>query len=287
MTQPRIPEPQELAFGALFMWLLVRLALAGHAGSASFAIFASLLVAMLALAAWCRANPSPWRWLVRRWFVVPAMLIGYFALGGTVPLVSQTRADWLQAADLKIFGGHAAMEWQSITWPWLTEIMSAAYLLFYPSIAYGLWVHARRTGTGATQFLRANGVLWALGFFGYVLLPAAGPYLEMPGRFSVPLDGWFFAPFASSIAWWGSNRVDCFPSLHCAISGALLVFEFQRSRLAGWLLTPVVAALWFSTLYLRQHYAVDVLAAAALIAVVCPLVARWPDYSPGNLGRSK
>jgi membrane-associated phospholipid phosphatase len=215
------------------------------------------------------------------------MLLSYAMLGRAVALISPNHAPWLQSADIVLFGGNASVALQAAARPWLTEILSVADLLFHPFIAYGLWFHALRPGEHAALFLRMMGTLWGLGFIGYTWVPAAGPYLEMPCHFSEPLDGWWLTWLNRTLILWGSNRVDCFPSLHCAVSGAILLFEFRRSAKAGWLLTPFVAALWLSTLYLRQHYAVDVLAGAILLAVVWPLVAWWPGYSPFNFGRSK
>jgi membrane-associated phospholipid phosphatase len=71
------------------------------------------------------------------------------------------------------------------------------------------------------------------------------------------------------------------------MSAGILLFEWRRSPRAAFVLAPAVAALWFSTVYLRQHYAVDLLAGALLLVVVCAMVRRWPDYSPGSFGRSK
>jgi membrane-associated phospholipid phosphatase len=286
MRRVALPEPQEIAFGAFLAALLARLALAGQAWSAPFLGAVLLAAVMLALIVWCRRSPTVWRWHLRRWLVL-TLLLGYFVIGQAVPLLGPNRAGWLQHADLALFGGHASVGLQSVMRPWLSEILSAAYMLFLPFFAYGLLRHAWWPGPHATSFLRVAGTLWGLGFLGYSLIPAGGPYFEMPGAFSAPLVGGWITRLNLGIIGNGCNRADCFPSLHAAVSAATLLFEFRRRLRAGLLFAPAVAALWFSTLYLRQHYVVDLLAGAALLGLVFAVVPRWPDHSPGSLGRSK
>jgi membrane-associated phospholipid phosphatase len=55
-----------------------------------------------------------------------------------------------------------------------------------------------------------------------------------------------------------------FPSLHAAVSLVVLVCAWRHLRVWFWTLLPFVLGLWASTLYLRHHYAVDLLAGFAL-----------------------
>jgi hypothetical protein len=283
MRNPLCPEPQEVAFAVLYLSLMGRLIAAGAMASLDFAVLLAVAMGHFLFVLWCARTPSPERWLLRRWAVVPAMLLSYFRLGDWVGHLGGARASWLQEIDRLCFGSPAGGWLESWQTPWLTEVLSFAYLIFHPLIAYALWRHARRPGEHSAAVLRTLGVLWGLGFLGYSLLPAAGPYLETPERFSTPLSGGWLTSLNTWFILKGSNRVDCFPRLHCAISGAILLFEWRRSRLAGLCLTPLVAALWLSTIYLRQHYLVDVAAGALLLAIVYGLF----GLGGGTDGRSK
>jgi membrane-associated phospholipid phosphatase len=64
----------------------------------------------------------------------------------------------------------------------------------------------------------------------------------------------------------GSNRVDVWPSLHCAVSAFILGFAWRHHRKEFHYLLLPVAGLWFSTLYLHYHYFIDVLSGFALAA---------------------
>ena len=70
----------------------------------------------------------------------------------------------------------------------------------------------------------------------------------------------------------GSNRVDVFPSLHVAARAFMLFFDRRFARWRYRLYLPAAVGLWVSTVYLRFHYGIDVLA-GALLAVVALLVA--------------
>ena len=106
--------------------------------------------------------------------------------------------------------------------------------------------------------------VYAAGLIGYVAMPAAGPYVAMADRFQRPLEGGALTRVHHAIVVRGTNGVDVFPSLHCAVTCFLLFFDRRHSpRRFSWLVAPVVV-LWCSTIYLRYHYFVDVAAGFAL-----------------------
>lgn len=166
---------------------------------------------------------------------------------------------------------------QRITRPWLTEYMTFAYALFFvfPGIVLGV-TYARGELPAFREFGLALSLAYYLGLVGYMTVPAVGPRYAFGGEFSVPLVGYFITEPARA-AWRSIELVDrdCFPSLHTAISSISLVYLWRARR--GWgrpgrilvaVAAPLVVSLWASTIYLRYHYAVDVLAGWA-VALVC------------------
>jgi membrane-associated phospholipid phosphatase len=113
--------------------------------------------------------------------------------------------------------------------------------------------------------------LYGIGFFGYTLVPAVGPYIVYAARFSTPLKGYFMTDFLAACYAAGTNFTDIFPSLHVAASAFLLCFDMRWNRRRFWLCLIPCTGIWFSTVYLRYHYFVDVLtgfaAAAATLAI--------------------
>jgi membrane-associated phospholipid phosphatase len=71
---------------------------------------------------------------------------------------------------------------------------------------------------------------------------------------------------------------DCFPSLHTGISVVMLVYVWRYRRKWLWLYGPMTFLIVWSTMYLRFHYGIDVIAGAALATAMtqlCPLATRW------------
>ena len=62
-------------------------------------------------------------------------------------------------------------------------------------------------------------------------------------------------------------RRDVFPSMHVAISLVVWLYAYRNSKRLFWILSPLILSLWLSTLYLRYHYLIDVLAGLILAPV--------------------
>jgi membrane-associated phospholipid phosphatase len=65
-----------------------------------------------------------------------------------------------------------------------------------------------------------------------------------------------------------------FPSLHVGISFVVWLYAFRNSRKLFWILSPLVLSLFVSTIYLRYHYLIDVVAGLVL-APLCFFLANW------------
>ena len=78
-----------------------------------------------------------------------------------------------------------------------------------------------------------------------------------------------------------------FPSLHAAVSLVALVYAWRYVRAWFWVLLPFVLGLWVSTIYLRHHYVVDLLAGwllAPVAVAVAPRLDAWWNARRGALG---
>ena len=268
-----IIEPQEGAFGILLLTSVIRLAAAGKHGWD----FWTLLLLMFGGIAAATYDERRWTAVshrLRLFCPIVAMPVAYAAVAPVAALAGSGAA-LLQRADSVLVGGDLSVRMQWLASAPTTELFAVCYIGFFPLIASALWAHGFGPMPRAQFLLRLLGVLYGIGFLGYTLLPAAGPYVEMAGHFSKPLMGWIATDFFHAMMAWGSNRVDCFPSLHCAISGAILLadWKYDRRRFC-WLLAPV-AGIWVATVYLRQHYFSDVLAGGILLFLAAKVVAAW------------
>ena len=119
--------------------------------------------------------------------------------------------------------------------------------------------------------------IYGIGLLGYALVPAGGPHFfpELAAVLGPELEGGFMTQLQARIVADGCIRVDAFPSLHCACSSFLLWFEWHHARRWFWVMLAPCVGLWFSTMYLRYHYLVDVLAGFALAAATIVTVRLW------------
>jgi len=159
--------------------------------------------------------------------------------------------------------------------PVLTEFLSFCYILFFPSLLFGMICYFFGELELLKKFFVGLFSLYGLGYLGYSLVPALGPHLAMPDQYTAPLEGWAMTRWNSAVVRFGSNHVDVFPSLHCAVSSYMLFFDRRHKPWRFWLFLAPCAGLWVSTIYLRYHYFVDVVCGFALAAVCLEITNRY------------
>lgn len=264
----------EWVFGAYLAlsWLFYSIRLGPFSWAAL--VFPGLIAADAALICACRERPDSRRWTLRLLFHPLAMNVCYLLMGTAVPAANPWKADGLlQRCDALLVGGNLSLRLEPLIRPWLSDLMSLCYVLFLPYLAFSMLWHLAEDRPTAIRFFAGLFTLYGIGFLGYTFLPALGPYLAMADRFSVPLEGGWPSRLTAWVVGTGSNRVDVFPSLHCAGSGYMLLFDREHKPWRFRLYLLPCLGLWLSTIYLRYHYFVDMLFGAALAALCLRLAA--------------
>jgi len=200
-------------------------------------------------------------------------LIGYFfvlwyylsAGSLVVALQSPVRDAQLLALDEAMCGVTPATGFQSVQSYWLTELMSGCYLSYlvylHAAILHVIFVSVDKVQRFANWVLS----VFAIGLPGYLLVPALGPVFAFPELFEIPLVGGPITSLNNWVVEHGSTRYDAFPSLHVLITAALLVFDYRQCRRRFvWMAVPSLG-IFVSTIYLRYHYLVDLLASIVLL----------------------
>ena len=196
----------------------------------------------------------------------------------SVPAVRTSRYDGaLYAIDLDVFGMSPNVWADRFAAPWLTELLSVAYMFFMLLLFVNLIRYFFFDEQLLERFYAGLFTVYGLGFLGYFLVPAAGPYLAYAEIFDRPLAGYAVAKANEAMVLAGSSRVDVWPSLHVAVSAFILGHLARYHRREAKLLAVPVALLWCSTIYLRYHYVADVVCGFALA-----LFALWVQkrYKP-------
>jgi membrane-associated phospholipid phosphatase len=225
--------------------------------------------------------------ILRDWCPLILIVLVYENFHDLTDLVRPQIVDvQLRALDEAIFGIEPTLALQLVTRPWITELMTFAYALYfvYPAIILTA-LYSRGELIRFREFGLALSLGFYLGLIGYLLVPAIGPRYAMAREFHVPLDGiWLTARAAAAWNAIESIKRDCFPSLHTALTSISLVYLWRDGRFwrGGKVLfaicVPLIVLLWMSTIYLRYHYFVDVLGGFALAGACCaiaPAIIRW------------
>jgi membrane-associated phospholipid phosphatase len=274
--EPERPLPHEILFGAFLCVMWLRLALAGAAGGVDAMVFLALIAVNLCLILVARKRPGRWTWMARLLYYPIAMNVVFQQLRTAIPAVHPAKADLaLQGLDRHLVGGNLSLALQPWVNPVATEVLSFCYLLFFPYLLFSLVMYFAGEMRLAKKFCVGLFSLYGIGFLGYSLVPAVGPYIAMADQFSVPLAGWKLTEWNDAIVRMGSNGVDVFPSLHCAVSSFFLAFDFVHRRWRFWVYLVPAVGLWISTIYLRYHYFVDLVAGFALAALAIAIASRY------------
>jgi membrane-associated phospholipid phosphatase len=201
------------------------------------------------------------------------MGISFYAMEHAVPLLGLPKVDGrLLAWDRALLGETPALAWGPWLRPWLVDVSMAAYLFFFYYLIAGPGRYYLRDLAAFRKCIVGLFVLYGLGFIGYTIFPAGGPHRFM--TFNQSLEGSWLLGATLNIVNGGSNGVDAFPSIHFAATLYLLLFDWQHCRRRFWWMLAPCAMLWFSTMYLRFHYFVD-LAGGLVVALIGWVAAQW------------
>lgn len=220
----------------------------------------------------------PYWVVIRDWFPFLVILLMYYSLWGdaTHLLVNRDRDAELIALDQKLFGCQASLALQRFISKPLTDWMSFAYffhILNIPIVA--LFIYTRRSKHQFREMMSGVLVVCFFGLLGYVMVPAVGPMYTLRDQYTVPLYQ-SLEVFNRQMEFMDFARIrrDVFPSMHVGISFLVWLYAWRNSRPLAWVLAPLILSLGISTVYLRYHYLVDVVA-GLLLALACFFLANW------------
>jgi membrane-associated phospholipid phosphatase len=218
-----------------------------------------------------------WRRFLRWWY--PALLIPFIfnELQYLVHPINPVDIDaQLVAIDYALFGVHPTVWFERFTVPLVTEYMQLAYVTFY-FLPFILCAPLYRQ----SQFLAFRVCLCALllgyyvSYLLYFLTPARGPRFYLDAHHTLPLTGlWLTTPLQASLDALEGIQRDAFPSGHTAIAIIVLAMAARYQRRLFYPLLMITVSLMISTVYLRYHYVIDVIA-GVLLAVWCLGVTFW------------
>jgi membrane-associated phospholipid phosphatase len=174
-------------------------------------------------------------------------------------------------ADRMLFGGNPS-EWTEVLInPVLTEYLQLTYVSYFPMmLLVALTLYFSQKNRKLFRYLLAMNLAMLSCHLFYVLVPVRSPFLIVDDpeyasliTYSVPLQGlWFTEHLRQNLLEATTMRFDCFPSGHTMHSVLAIYFGWKTNRVVRAIVTVVGVSIIFSTIYLRYHYAIDLVAGA-------------------------
>ena len=242
-----------------------------------------------------------WKAFLRDWIPVVLLLFGYEFLRGLAYefIGAQHRtihASELIAADRAMFGGRIPAIWLqqrlfvqgTVHWYDIMAVVIYALLFVVPLLfAFLLWIGQKER---FWQFTLTLLMMTYAGFVIYLLYPAAPPWLanqwglvqgvQLPFNqvwqllIPHPLNNLDQFTIWTAVS---GDPVAAMPSLHSAYPWLTLLFALKFYGKKGLVFVPYNLALWFSVLYLGQHWVIDILAGVLLASLAFGgMMLGWP-----------
>ncbi len=140
-----------------------------------------------------------------------------------------------------------------------SEVMNFGYFSYYFLIAaYTIIIYVKKR----QEFVRTVFLITCSFMIYYLIfsvLPVSGPqYFFEPPHNQID-DSGIFRKLVRFVEFIGERPTAAFPSSHVGIVLILIIMAWRDSRKTLWWLIPIFILLAFSTVYIKAHYAVDVL----------------------------
>jgi len=242
-----------------------------------------LCAAILMAAQRRRPEPGSALFAVREMLPFLLCILIYTNLHDTIGFVNPNDIhDWLLAFDVWLFGVEPCLWAEQFYSRSRTEVFQLLYMSFaLIAPAVPVWLLVQKRFEDFRRAALSIVVCFYLGYLVYLVLPAAPPRIVLAGQFQKNLGG---DPFYASMAAEGALSLlptdsrAAFPSLHAAVSLLALGLAWRFTPRLLLPMIPLVAGLWVSTIYLRHHFAVDLIAGFALAPLaywLAPRLDRW------------
>jgi membrane-associated phospholipid phosphatase len=216
--------------------------------------------------------------MARSWLPFVSILLSYEALAGVVGSYASSKFVFSLYPLDRFLWGFNLTGWVQSTFysPTMTQITSFFYTLHFPLVVITsatLWYFNRQLFGKYTVAMIITSYAALVTF---ILAPTAPPWYQNVALNLYQSTGSSVLPNAlsSAISMIESDQFAAFPSLHTAYAMIFCFFMVKLDRRLAFIAIPVTGAILFSTLYLGQHYLIDLIAGAAYSLIPCVLVSR-------------
>jgi len=221
---------------------------------------------------------------LRSYLHIPFYGIIFSAFQGFIHKLNPTDYDsLLLKADLTIFGFDITRVFEPLVSKPLTELLTLSYFSYYvlPTLTFVLLYFAKDPASllKARNYLLAIIIGWYGALVSYLALPAAGPDIAFPEHYTVPLTG--LSPLTNMYLenlgkYLRESFVrNTFPSMHFGIILITNYFAYLfKKKYFLFCTLPLGTLLAIATVYLRQHYLIDLVGSLPVAALSIYLANR-------------
>ena len=218
---------------------------------------------VLAFLIYAAYNQRTWRFL-KDWLPLITVFTSYEIMYGIVGAVTQSLHSGPYNFDLNLFGQIPSLILQNtVRLPILDTLGAVFYSLhfFAPVVfAFVLW---RASPKNYWKYTIALGLCTYGALITFLFYPVAPPWIAVPGVTRIltsSVDASLGAPvYKTLFDFLSPNLYAAFPSMHSALPLLISLFALKIWRLKA---TPILIfpfGVWFSAVYLGEHYVVDIL----------------------------
>jgi membrane-associated phospholipid phosphatase len=245
------------------------------------------MLGILAVAMWYDQTGNRIAHIFRSFYILPVGYMMYAQVHNYIPLVNPHNYDITLAAwDHAIFGVNPTQWIYRFANPVLTEYFQIWYNIFQLMLvvpAVGFYVKKRMREFRIYAMMLLFG--FYLSYLLYFIMPAIGPRFQVHDFYSIDreLPGLLLTkPFRDFIN--AGNNItadmknpydvvnrDCMPSGHTMISMLGILMAWRLRSRWRWFITIGGVSVIISTIYLRYHYVVDLMAGATIAIILFAL----------------
>ncbi len=268
---PLLTATDRITLGYILFTTLLLLAGGGrleHPGS-HYLVRAGMITLVMAVAWLDKETESRWARFLHAFY--PLLFLGYFfpETDYLNDLFQPSLDPAIIRLEMILFGTMPSLTFSSCCpWPWFSELMHTAYFSFYVIILF----FALRYFFRHPRLFRYRMFQFFLAFYSFYVIfsffPSEGPqYFLMPPDNVVP-HGYVMTELMNRILEMGDRPTGAFPSSHIGMTWLIMYFFFRDDRRAfyGWLVPALLLTL--ATVYIKAHYAVDVLGGFMMVPLL-------------------
>jgi len=160
-----------------------------------------------------------------------------------------------------LFGTQLSLEFsQQIPFQWFSELMHFGYFSYYlMTLGIPLLFYIK-----APKYFEKSMFIIVLSFCFYyiffILFPVIGPQFYFPVEQRAVPNGFIFHQIMNIVIETGETQTGAFPSSHVGMAVLFLILIGKHFKKWLYILVPLVIVLTASTVYIKAHYAIDIIA---------------------------